>query len=501
VAQVGGRPGRLALPSLAAGVAIALSLPPWGWWPLAFGGAALLYWRLEGLGARARLWAGWVAGLGCFVPGLVWAREFNWYGAVVLIALEALFMGVAALLVPPHRARWAAFPAAFTMAAAVRMAWPFGGLPIGGAFLGQAGGPLLVAARLGGSLVLEAAVWLGGAGLGELALAATRREGRRRTLTGAVLCSVVVALGLGALIAPSGGAPVGGLQVSAVQGGGHRGTTVQEEGQPGAFAAQLAATKQFEAGQLGPRLVLWPEDVVALTRPLAGSPQARVLSKLARQQGATVVAGVIEPASPTTFFNRVVAWGPSGRVVGTYEKVHRVPFGEYVPLRGFFAHFASLAAVPKTAVPGNGSGLLRTPAAPLGVLVSFEVFYDGRARSSVRDGAELLVVPTNASSYSATQIPTEELAAARIQAVAEGRDLVQAAPTGLTAVVDNDGTVVARSTLGSAQDIESTVDLRTGRTLFERFGDLPLLVVAVVALVAAWVPARRRRPAREHEVG
>ena len=129
------------------------------------------------------------------------------------------------------------------------------------------------------------------------------------------------------------------------------------------------------------------------------------------------------------------------------------------------------------------------------MLVSYEVFYAGRGRSSVRDGAELLVVPTNASSYSASQVPTQELAADRVQAVAEGRDLVQAAPTGLSTVVDAGGTVVERSVLGRRQVLEATVALRTGTTLYERFGDLPVLVLSAVALVLAWVAATRRREA------
>ena len=117
---------------------------PVGWWPLAFVGAGLLYWRLAGLRRAARLLAGWLAGLGCFVPRPAWARAFNWYGAVVLMAVEALFIAAAAALdTPPARARarpsWAPSP----WPRPLRMTWPFGGLPLGGVFLGQADGPLV----------------------------------------------------------------------------------------------------------------------------------------------------------------------------------------------------------------------------------------------------------------------------------------------------------------------------------------------------------------------
>ena len=126
-----------------------------------------------------------------------------------------------------------------------------------------------------------------------------------------------------------------------------------------------------------------------------------------------------------------MAWGPHGHIVGVFEKVHRVPFGEYVPYRSLFSHLADLSGVPTDAVPGHGTGLMRTPAGPLGLLVSFEIFYAGRSHASVRAGAELLAVPTNTSSYSTSQVPSQEMAAAVVQAVETGRDLVQAAPTGL----------------------------------------------------------------------
>ena len=94
--------------------------------------------------------------------------------------------------------------------------------------------------------------------------------------------------------------------------------------------------------------------------------------------------------------------------------------------------------------------MLVTPAACLGVMVSYEVFYPSRGRVATRAGAQLLVDPTNTSSYLTSQVPTQEIAAAQLQAIAEGRDLVQAAPTGFSAFVDHRGHVLARSRLGGA---------------------------------------------------
>ena len=525
MASVASRLGRVLAPSLLGGSLLAFSLPPWGWWPLAFVGAAVVYWRLAGLPWRLRLLSGWAAGLGCFVPGLWWAAAFNWYGAAVLMAVEALFMALAAVAVARWRWRVPTCVGAFTLAEAVRISWPFGGLPLGGLFLGQATGPLLGAARLGGPLLLTALVWLGGAGLAELWRATSHaivpgalfgttlgHTGSTRPRRGSGPVShpstavalgallVVAAVGVGSLFAPAGGRPVGRLTVALVQGGGRRGTSQFEVAPSSVLAAQIAASRRLLGAADPPSLVVWPEDVVRVGPRLAHTAAAAFLSSFARRLGSTLLSGVTETVSATAFRNEVVAWGPSGSIVGHYEKVHRVPFGEYVPDRALFSHFANLSAVPLDAIPGHGTGELTTPAGRLGLMISFEVFFATRGRSATRSGAELLVVPTNTSSYATSQVPSLEIAADRLQAVEEGRDLVQAAPTGYSTVVGADGALRARTALGRRQVLEATVRLRTGPTIYEELGDAPVLMLAAACLGAGLLlaafdvsPARVRR--------
>ncbi len=490
------RRGRVAVPSVLAGVGLALSLPPWGFWILAFPAAGLLWWRLDGLRPRTRLWSGWLAGLGCFVPGLMWARSFTLAGAIALIVIEALFPAVACVAVPPRfiGARALAFPAAMTLAEAARMSWPFGGLPIGGVFLGQAGGPVLGMARLGGPLLLTAAVFTGGVAIAALAQAAlvAARAGKgfgALARAGSVALIGVVIVTIAADHAPDGGPPRGTVTAAAVQGGGAVGFRKSDVSPAVVFAAQRAATTHLQQLDHGhaPRLVLWPEDVVSLSSPLDGSPTEAALSALARRLDTTLVVGVTETVSSTAFRNEVVAWGPNGDLVSRFEKVHRVPFGEYVPYRGFFEHLADLSSVPLDAIPGAGSGLMTTPAAPLGTLVSYEVFYAERGRSSVRAGAQLLIVPTNTASYSTGQVPSQEIAASEVQAVEQGRDLLQAAPTGFSAVVDHRGRLLSRSTLGAQQVLTASLDRRTGQTLFVHYGDAAILILAGLAFVGGWI--------------
>jgi apolipoprotein N-acyltransferase len=480
------------------------------------------------------------------VPGLLFARAFTLAGAIVLIALEALFVAVGCLAVPrgPLVSRALAFPAAMVLAEAARQTWPFGGLPIGGVFLGQADGPLLGVARLGGPLALTAIVYLGGVGIGALADVGSRivrdaRDARRadatpgvpsppgptpiamatpapasapatrpaRSVAGigtsvAVASVAVVALvgtGIVAAHAPDGGPSIGTVTAAAVQGGGARGFRKSQIDPAVVLAAAVAATDGLARRTAGRPLdlVLWPEDVVSLDQPLDGTPEEAALGALATRLGSTLVVGVTETVSSTAFRNEVVAFGPDGRIVDRYEKVHRVPFGEYVPYRSFFAHLGDLSAVPLDAIPGTGTGLLRTPAGPLGAMISYEVFYADRGRSPVRAGAQILIVPTNTSSYATAQVPTQEIAASEVQAVQQGRDLLQAAPTGYSAWITNRGTLMARSVLGARQVVPATLERRDGRTLYVRWGDTPVLVLALAALAAGWllalgIPGRRR---------
>jgi apolipoprotein N-acyltransferase len=514
--------GRVAVPSLVAGLGFALSLPPWGFWVLAFPAAALLWWRLEGLRARARALAGWMVGVGMFVPGLWWATSFNTYGGAVLMAVEALAPCLACVAVPRQsRGRTIALAGAMVLFEALRDTWPFGGLPIGSIALGQVAGPFGQSARLGGPLLLVGLVLLAGGGLALLTTATVRAvtdrphlgRARRAGAAGVVTLAVVLGAAAGGTAAPDGGNAVASLRVAAVQGGGVRGLRQSEAAPSVVYGAQVAATDDITSHDGGrpPQLVLWPEDVVALQGLLDGSGAAHDLASTAVRLRTTLVAGVTETVSGGRFRNEIVAFSPTGRLVARFEKVHRVPFGEYVPYRGFFSHLADLSAVPLDAIPGHANGVLATPAGRLGTLVSYEVFYVSRGRIATRAGARLLIVPTNTSSYKASQVPTQEIAAARLQAIAEGRDLLQAAPTGFSAVIDHRGTVLARTPLSVRAVIVRDVAMRSGQTVYERVGDLPVLVLAAVMVLGGWLrslgarvdpaaPPRRtrRRPSRAY---
>lgn len=486
--------------AVAGGLLIAASVPPMGFWPLGIAGVALLGALLRDRPARTRALVGFVGGLALYAVTISWFAEFNAIGAVASMACEASFLAGAAALTPPGAGRRAGWVGALVLQDWVRTYIPFGGVPLGGVPLGQAAGPLVPAARIGGQLALTGVTALAAVALEALVGAAVRRARRRpeRAKVGgrvAVMFPVVAAVAAVAVPAAGAATPsgriVGSIRVALVQGGGQRGLRAVESSAQRVLDAQFAAT----GGVTDPvQLIVWPEDVIALSGPLAGSPETTRVGDLARAHHAAVLAGVTEDVSSDKFRNAVVAWSPAGDVTGRFDKVHRVPFGEYVPGRWLIRHFVSLGVIPRDAIPGHGTGTLATPAGPVGIVISFEVFFPERARSAIRGGGQVLLVPTNTASYTTTQVPAAELAADRIRAWETGRDVAMVAPTGWSAVVDSRGHVLQRSRLVVQTVLEATLPRRTGRTPYVSWGDLPVLVVAAALLGAGWGVSRLPRP-------
>ncbi len=485
------------LVGLSAGFLVALSLPPFGFWPLGWLGLAVVAASLPGRPWRSRTILGTGFGLGVYVPGLYWVHEFSIPGYVALIIVSGLYAVAAVALTPAGRFRYVAvgLPCLFVVSEWARDRFPLGGFPLGGVPLGQAAGPLRPVLRLGGSLGLTGVTVLAGVAVAAVARAGYRFWRRPRPAPAVVvatagLVAASALLPLAGALSPSGaGGHLPPLRVALVQGGGPRGTRAIHTDPQVVFDRHLQASVALRAPL---DLVVWPEGVLQSHRNFRTTVDAADISGLARALHTTMLVGVEQDVGVNHYLNEVVAWGPDGRIVGRYVKNHLVPFGEYVPYRSLVSKLFNVADVPLDALPGHGPGFLRTPAAPLAVMISYEVFFDQRARGGVRAGGEVLVVPTNTASYRSTQVPTQEVAADRMRAVETGRWLVQVTPTGYATVVNPDGAVLRRTRLDQQVVVDATVGRRSGMTVFDDIGDTPVVVVAGLGYAAVVAAARRR---------
>lgn len=468
----------------ACGVLLALAVPPWGFWVLAPFGLAGVYHLSSGLAPRARFATGFVASFVLYAATLWWMTEFT-PAAIGVPAIEAAFAGLV-LVATPSAGRWrpVGFVAAVTLGEVLRSWTPVKGLPLGGIDLGMASSPIAVTARLGGRLGLVT--------LTAVAAVAIAEAGARRWRPVAVAVATVVLAVVAADVLPHG-RDVGSLRVGIVQGGGRRGFRAVEGDPSSVYEAHVEASEGLQSGL---DLILWPENAIDVDDDITTDPIGEEMGALAAGNDATLVAGVVEGDGSDRFRNAAVAWSPDGEIVDRFEKVRRVPFGEYIPLRPLVDKVADLSVIPRDARPGRGPGILRTPAAPLAVAVSYEVFFSDRPRSGVRAGGEVVLVPTNAASFSTSQVPTQQLAAARTRALETGRWLLQAGPTGYSAVISPNGTLVDRTVLGERAVLHATITRRTGLTVYARFGDLPLQLLAVAGLLGVWSGPLRRRSRR-----
>ncbi|MGB3412341.1 MAG: apolipoprotein N-acyltransferase [Microthrixaceae bacterium] len=498
------RRGVSELLALLAGLLICASLPPWGWWPLAILGVALWVFVLAPTpqgprGPGRRFMLSWAVGLGWFVPSTLWMWEltapgyvvgsiFGWGPMVATIGLGAT----------SSRRRYLALPAGIVIFEWFHLSAPFGGVPLSMLSMSQGRGPLLVIARLGGGLLVSGVI----AAIGiALFVAISERHWKGPA---AVLVVTALLIGLGhaaaSLIHPVDGSPK--IKIAAVQGGGPQGTIFRWEDIPKVFARHMEATRQIHEPV---DLVLWPENAINVQGQFKDHPWRAQLAAEAARLNAPIMVGVVEddPTDDTKFLNYVVVVNPDGSLGDRYDKERRVPFGEYVPLRPFFELFDKSSLPQRDARPGVGEATVKTPKASAAVAISWEIFFPRRVREGVRGGGEVVLNPTNGSSYWLTQVQTQQLATSAFRAVESGRWLVQVAPTGFSAEFDDNGKLLQRTDVSEQKVIYSVIPLLQGTTPAQRFGEMPAVVLALLAMaivVLDSVSAQRRRAVTERGV-
>lgn len=478
------RPRAAALCLLAGGM-IAFAMPPWGWWPSAFVGAALFVELLAERPWRSRLRRGFLVGAGWLFPATFWMIDLTAPGYVIAGLIFSLLLGLLCVATPPGSWRYLAAPGALVLFEAIRWRFPFGGVPLATLPMSQVASPLAPSVRLLGPLLLAALVAAGGSALA-LAL-------RRRWYVAGAIVAGIVALGLLGRVAPHG-AVSGEIDVAIVQGGGPQNTRAISTDLRKVFDRHLAASELVATPV---DLVLWPEDVVHVVGPIEETEEYAELQDLARRLDAVLIPGIFERASDTTNRNASIVVTPDGEQVDRYDKVRIVPFGEYVPFRSVVEPFAPDYLPVREVERGTGPAVVTAPLdgrdVDLGISISWEVFFEDRARDAMRNGAELLINPTNGSSYWLTIVQTQQVASSRLRALETGRWVLQAAPTGFSAIVDPDGNVLQRTSVSEQAVLQGTVELRTGQTIASRVGVWPMIGLAVGALAVAALRSRAAR--------
>ncbi len=470
----------LAARCIGAGLLIAASVPPWGWWPLALAGVALWDRVIAGQPRWSRFRRTWLVVVAWLIPSMLWMWDLTAPGYLIACASYAAYFGVTVMAVPPGRGRWLALPAAIVVAEQARWSFPFGGVPLSTLAMSQADSPLLDAARVAGPLLLVAMVVIGG-------IAISAAWERAWPVAGGA-AGLVLALVLLGVVAPRGEA-TGTIEVALVQGGGEQRTRAADTDERVVFQRHLEASRLVSEPV---DLVIWPENVVNVEGPITEHEWFPQLQQLARDLDATLTVGVVEGVDDDSFRNAQILLGPDGELVDRYDKVRIVPFGEFVPLRPIIEAVAGGSGIAtRDAEPGSGPGVLSSELGDLGVAISWEIFFANRGREAAANGGQLLINPTNGSSYWLTQIQSQQVASSRLRAVETGRWVTQAAPTGFSALVNPEGEVVERTGISEQRVLQGEVELRSGDTWATTVGPSAVLLLVPFAYLGAWWLERR----------
>ena len=243
-----------------------------------------------------------------------------------------------------------------------------------------------------------------------------------------------------------------------------------------------------------PTHIIWPEAAPPFV--LDRVPQA--LEEIANLTGdsralLTGQVRVAEESGQRRFYNSFAIFGSHGKLLGTYDKFHLVPFGEYLPLEGILRSlgFSEIAADTGFSA-GPGPKTLSVPGTPpFGPLICYEVIFPNEVTGEPRPA--WFVNLTDDSWFGPNTGPMQHLLIARVRAIEEGLPIARAANSGISAVVDAYGRVRARLDLGLRGIIDADLPIALQPTPFSRYGTFILLVLLLVCAGAGlWSPRSRQ---------
>lgn len=511
--QGGGEPARHRWrePALAAagGFLLFAAFPPLDFGPLSFVALVPLarVWRT--VSPRRATWLGFVAGVAAFGPLVWWTSLFGvvaWVALTVALAATWAVAGffVAGVRVLGLRSPWV-MPVVWSLVELGRQRWPFGGNTWGevGYTLHSIPSSRSFAAIAGttgvGFVVVSVNAWLAEIWAGR---SGTDRDRSYRPAPRIAVLRIVVAVVIvpvvvfgGARLFQPSFTRTGELDVVMLQGNDNdRGEDPSEVEKQRLLRNHLALAE----GIRGPvDLVVFPESSVDKD-PRRDDELRATFAGLARRLRASLVVNVDHAEVPgredeDVALNTNFLFNSDGKLSSRwYAKVKVVPFGEYVPWRSVLQPLVpALDQVPIDLLRGPGRVQFDVAGHRVGTFICFEVGFATFARNYAREGAEVLLVTTNNSSFRRSPNTRQQLAMAQMRAAESGRYLLQSGISGITAVIDERGRVVQRTELFELSVTQATVPTLKGRTPYVRFGDWLPLAAGLMLLLAL---ARRVTP-------
>jgi apolipoprotein N-acyltransferase len=530
---------RRRLIALAAGAAGALAMPPLDLWPAFAVSMPIGVWLVDGAGVdgkhprlatlRSAAGAGWWFGFGYHLAGLWWlgaaflvnGDEFAWalpLGVLVLPAGLALFFALAFALARFFWSEgpWRILTFAWTLAGSewlrghvlTGFPWNVPGMALGQNLI------LAQAASLVGLYGLTLIALLIFASPATIATEASPRARWTAPALGLLALAGLTAFGAWRLEAAPG--VVAGVRLRIMQPNLAPDQKFIPANREEIVSRYLAlsdkATSPERNSVADVTHLFWPESAFPFI--LARDPA--MLARIAEMLGerTTLITGAIRAQEPlpgelnARFFNSIYVIGKGGTILSSDDKVHLVPFGEYLPLGEWFDRLGlrQFVRVPGGFTPGVERKRLDIPGLPgAAPLICYEAIFPGDVlpRDGRGDGqgdgrpVGLMVNVTNDAWFGLTSGPYQHLAQARLRSVEEGLPLVRAANSGISAVIDPYGRVTASLPLGVEAVLDAQLPRAIAPPLYARFGDAAFWILLLASVVATFRLHRRRPLARD----
>jgi apolipoprotein N-acyltransferase len=246
-----------------------------------------------------------------------------------------------------------------------------------------------------------------------------------------------------------------------------------------------------------PGLILWPESPAPFWA--TDLNLRHTLADIARNTDSYIIAGTLgiehagDPARRPDVFNSASVVAPNGAWTARYDKIHLVPFGEYVPFAKLFSFAGGLTQQIGTFARGKSRKPLDVGDSEAGVFICYESIFPNEVRHLALNGAEFLVNVSNDGWYGEGGAPRQHLNMARMRAVENNRWLLRDTNTGITAVIDPYGRVVAEAPRNQRTQLQAAYSLELNTTFYTRHGDWFPLVCAIITLLGLLL--RYQKPA------
>ncbi|MBI3610524.1 MAG: apolipoprotein N-acyltransferase [Nitrospirae bacterium] len=230
------------------------------------------------------------------------------------------------------------------------------------------------------------------------------------------------------------------------------------------------------------RLIVWPEAAMPFLFDEDKFFQQQVI-ELVRAEGVPLLFG--SPAVTTVgnrlrMFNSAYFLSADGRVMGRYDKMHLVPFGEYVPLSTILFFVDKMVEGIGDFLPGQDDTLFHLREANLGTVICFEVIFPDHVRQFVKEGAQVMSTITNDAWFGDSSAPYQHFSMAVFRAVENRVPFVRAANTGISGFIDRTGRIQKTTGIFVEAALADTVRLRTQTTFYTRYGDVFAYVCVII---------------------